>query len=561
MLVDAGRLVRRHSFCRGSRRYFVDLSLRAGVEIEPALMALQNGRNSTALDALRAESLAMRAERALDGVLPHPMARGLSGRSIASDDARSSVRAQYDEAIALSSGASARRRVLIATAQTCLRGALATPAAWSVDVVAARLRTLVHLGGGLSIDALCKALGTLPPHPELTPLAFDALCKLDATRASSIVFDRANEIGAAGIDVGSLVQLLEQHRAVPRGTWRAVVDARAALARQRIEKRWLTELFVLMRYRVDALLRVLQAVATLSVIPTSPRDLLSQLDEVPHQLVAHDHTTIAHSLANDTCVLESLLLARPANVDPKLRAWSVDEWRTLLRQATSGASVDAPQIARLVRKVGRRHWFGALRNTSLAQLGVASVTTFEVRGTGFRIRILDKRLDILTYMRFADVPARSCFHSDSRYRLSGDTIEAWKDPLTICCHVERVDDGRPCGFWFGSFAAVGDQPALVMNSLHVRPNSGELRAQVVHAFERAICEPLAISHVGIANVHGGRGALPASYVMKPMTITRFRALSWNGTAVSRTYDDISEPANEPVLVDDLFWRDVLRPSH
>jgi hypothetical protein len=551
----AAGILRRHVFCQPSRRYFLDVAQRARIEIEPMLLSLQDGHNSAALDAVRAEGIAMRAERLVAQPLSAAMTLGLAGATIASSDARSLERAQYDEALSLSATAPARRRVLIAVAQTCLRSALAKPAEWSVEVVAARLRTLAHLGGSLAVDAIRKALATLPMHPRLTPLAFDALCNVDALAAARFVLERANEVHAASVDFPHLLRSLEQHAALPRGMWRDFAAAQRALAKHGIDPQpWIAELFVLMRDRVDALLRVLHGVSTYTVIPTSPRELLAEVDDVPHGLIARDHSTIAHELAADTSLLEALLLARPANVDPKMKAWSIEEWRGLLRQAVDYASVHAPQVARFVRKVGRRHWYNALRNANLAQLGVASTTTFKVRDAEYRLRLLDKRLDILTYLRFADGPARSCFRSDSDYRLARDTIEAWKDPLTICCHVEHAEHGRPCGFLFGSFAAVEDQPALVMNSLHVRPNDGELRTQVVHAFERAICEPLAISRIGIANDHGGKGELPASYVMRRMTIMRFRALAQNGWALVQTYDDISERLNEPVVVEGLLWR-------
>jgi len=547
ILFLAAEILRRHAFCRRARRYVLELAPRAGVETESALLALQEGRNSAALDAMRAESIAMRAERLVE--VPPP-------ESIANSDARSSERAHYDEALALSSAAPARRRVLITVAQACLRAALANPDEWSTDVVAARLRTLGHLGGRLAVDAICKALVTLPMHPSLTPLALDTLCKLDALAARSFVLARAHELHAANIDLARLMQLLEQHAAVPRGVWRAFAAARRALAEQQIAPLpWIAELLALLHGRVDALLRVLDGVSTYTTIPASPRTLLAEIEDVPRGLVARDHSTIARELAADTSLLEALLLARPANVDPKMRAWSMDEWRGLLRQATDYATVHVPQVARFVRKVDRRHWYDALRGADLAQLGVASTTTFHVRGTEYRLRLLDKRLDILTYLRFADVPARSCFRSDSDYRLAGDTIEAWKDPLTFCCHVERGEHRHPCGFLFGSFAAVGDQPALVMNSLHVRPNDGELRIQVLHAFERAICEPLAITRIGIANDHGGRGQLPASYAARSITIVRFRALARNGCALVQTYDDISDRLNEPVQVEALYWRE------
>jgi hypothetical protein len=551
----AADILRRRAFRRRTRRYLLELMPRAGIEIDSTLLSVQKGDNAAELDAMRAETIAMRAERLMEERLPDAIARGLTATAITNSDARSFERAHYDEALAHSRAASARRRVLITTAQTCLRSALAKPDEWSVDVVAARLRTLAHLGGGLAADAIRKGLAAQPMHPTLTPLALDALCKLDGMAAASFVLTRANELHTAGIDFARVLQMLEQHAALPRGMWRDFAAARRSLAKQQIDPMpWIAELFVLLHDRTDTLLRILHGVSTYTVIPTSPQALLADVDHVPQGLVARDHSMIAHDLATDTSLLEALLLARPANVDRKMKAWSIGEWRKLLRQAVDYASVHAPQVARFVRKVGRRHWYEALRSANLAQLGVASTTTFPIRRTEYRLRLLDKRLDILTYLRFADVPARSCFRSDSDYRLAHDTIEAWKDPLTICCHVERGEHGQPCGFLLGSFASVDDQPALVMNSLHVRPNDGELRAQVVHAFERAICEPLAISRIGIANDHGGKGELPASYILRPMTIMRFRALAKNGWALAQTYDDISDRLNVPVLVEGLFWR-------
>lgn len=555
MLMHAAGIARHHAFSRQARRFLVERTPRAGIELDLALLSLQDGRNAAALDALRSESVAMQAERVGNLPLPDAMVLGLTARPSLNHDARSVERTHYDEAVALSPGAPARRRVLITTAQACLRSALARPDEWSTDVVATRLRTLVHLGGGLAVEAIRKALVTMPMHPTLTPLAFGALCKLDPAAARTFLLERANEVTAAGIDVGRQLQMLEQHAALPGGTWRVFAAAVRALERQRLDsKPWIAELFALMRDRGDALHRLLHGLSTYTVIPISPRVLLAELDDVPFELVARDHSTIARELATDTCLLEALLVSRPANVDPKMTAWSTDEWRGLSRQAANYATVDPPQVARFVRKVRRCHWFDALRNANLPQLGVVGTTTFDVRGTPYRLRLLDKRLDILTYLRFADVPARSCFRSDSTYRLANDTIDAWKDPLTICCHVERGDHGQSCGFWFGSFAAVDDQPALVMNSLHVRPNDSELRLRIVHAFETAICEPLSITRIGIANDHGGKGALPASYAMKPVMITRFRALARSGRALEKTYDDISDRLNEPVLVEGLLWR-------
>lgn len=93
-----------------------------------------------------------------------------------------------------------------------------------------------------------------------------------------------------------------------------------------------------------------------------------------------------------------------------------------------------------------------------------------------------------------------------------------------------------------------------MNSLHVKPKEPELRKQVVHAFERLVCAPLGITQLGIANDHGGRGELPSNYVRRDTVVTRYRALEVDGDTLRSTYDDISTQANEPIKLEDLFWR-------
>jgi hypothetical protein len=563
VLAHAGEIVPRYAFCVHARRAWLDLAQRSGVDIERALLALQTDSNAAALDALRAEQVAMRAQIVANAPQSPAMVLGLAALASANNDARSLERAQFDEGLALSSAAASRRRVLITTAQTCLRAALVKRDDWSMDVIAARLRTLVHLGGGLAIDAIRKALVTLPAHPIYTRLAIEALCQLDAVAAARFVLERANELQAAGVDIERVLQTLEVYDALPRGLSRAYCSARTVLTRNCHDAQpWLAGLLALMRTRLDSLLRVLTALESYSVIPTSPSALVAELDDVPQQLVAQEHATLAAELFDNASVFEAFLVARPARVDPRMTPWDRIQWRALLRKATSYLTVHRQQVHRFARRVGRPHWFEALCSGDLEQLGVTTAMPFEVDRTRYQLLLLDKRLDILTYLRFADTPIRSCFHSDSEFyddalwRTRDSTIETWKDPLAFCFRIERQGGGsfQPCGFLFGNFATVDDQPAVVMNSLHVRPSGADVRKQVMLAFERALCDPLAIKHVGIANAHQGRGELPAAYVRRRVRFMRYRALANAGWPLARTYDDISHIVNEPITVESLWWR-------
>jgi hypothetical protein len=537
-----------------AQRRWLDLLERCGVDVADVLDCRTD---------VRAEYIAMRAARLATATLPAPMALGLACAPIASCDARSIDRAIYDEGVALSTSAPARRRVLIGTAQTCLRSALARPHEWPVEVIAARLRTLAHLGGGLARDAIAKALVTLPPHQTLSLAAIEASCMIDPTATARVVLERSNELSAAGVDIERALRAIEIHGGLPSGCAAAYGLARIAVARALGESEtssWLAELLRLLRTRVDTLMRVLDGLRTYTVIPTTPSRLIAELDHIPDTLVDVDHVTVAAKLIDNASALESLLIARPADVDPAMRVWTTKEWRDHLRRAIGHTEVCAEQIERFACKVDRRHWYTALRAADLPQLGVPAVSHAIVDGDAYVLRLLDKRLDILTYLRFADIPARSCFRSSSTYyddedfRTREALIEVWKDPLSFCFRIER---GRPVGFFFGSFAAVRGEPAVIMNSLYVRPNKPAVRFALVDAFERALCEPLRIAHVGIASFYNGEGKLPARYAERAAEFIRYRALAKQGWPVSSTYDDIWEPLNEPATDYSLYWREAV----
>ena len=131
------------------------------------------------------------------------------------------------------------------------------------------------------------------------------------------------------------------------------------------------------------------------------------------------------------------------------------------------------------------------------------------------------------------------------------------DPLTFCFHIERKrgDSFHPCGFVFGGFARIEDgRRAVVLNSLHVRPRSPDLREGVVRALETGLCAPLDIELIGIANVFGGQGPLPADYATREVKLTRYRALANRDGPIADVYDDIGVTVNGPESVTDLYWR-------
>ena len=198
-----------------------------------------------------------------------------------------------------------------------------------------------------------------------------------------------------------------------------------------------------------------------------------------------------------------------------------------------------------IRRVGLEL---ACRAPHLTARGRPVVAAGPIDAGPFRVRLLDKRADILTYLRFADVPMRTCFHSR---RSRTDTIWVWKDPLSFCFHVEQRD-GAPIGFVFGSSALADGAPAFVLNGLYLRTRDAGPRAAVLRAIEHALA-PTGVRRIGIACEHGGAGPLPADYAPRRVVLERLRALRVGGAPVRYIYDDIDTLTNAPEPIDHLYW--------
>ena len=527
---------------RAARHVFLGILTRSHVDVLEGLFALRTTRASGVVDAYLAEHVAQRAARLEHVHVPQALRRGLAGEPPISADAASVDRSLHDEGLAI---AGRRRFILISTSRACLRSALRGTLPWTRDAIDARLRTLVHLGGTLGREAIANALVDEPRDELLWERALDALALIDARVAARVALTNLPRID------NTLLRHIEVLRGVDRGFAHAFHRAREILASRDLDAdAWLGELLQTWRARAGRFPdpAALVALAARPDLPSTPSALFAQIDAAGNILASDAHDQIAPKLSR--AVIETLVLARPARVDPRMCAWTIARWQELFTKLVNRRDfvehTTLVQCARVLRCA-----FRPLRLGDLPALGVPSTVPFGP----YRLRFLDKRFDLLTYLRFADVPARSCYRSDCKfyrndYNTEQAVLDAWKDPLTFCFHIEK--DGIPHGFLLGSFAAVARRPAVVLSSLHVRPKTAAVRIAALRAFETAIAQ-LGIEHIGVANVHGGRGPLPDNYLQRPMTFTRFRALGRDGKRIMDAYDDLAY-ANEPVTFARLYWR-------
>jgi hypothetical protein len=181
------------------------------------------------------------------------------------------------------------------------------------------------------------------------------------------------------------------------------------------------------------------------------------------------------------------------------------------------------------------------------------------------LRWLHKKRDFASFLRFADV-VPCCFNGMSpMYRGSSDTqrwvLAAWQDPLSFCFWVMRQNPAgalEPRGFVLGSFALVGERPAVVLNGVYLRRQLPWLRRATVEAIEATLCRPLGIKSVAIAARYGGAGDLPAAYARSPREVHRLRALvGADGALMTTNYDDLSCVTNRTfTTARDTWWRDL-----
>jgi hypothetical protein len=565
-LACAARHLRELAPARHLRRAFLVLAARACDPVEDVLVTVGDRTGRTALDLFTSERVGLAADAlpgdaALYGVAP--LRLGLAGdlEAAPAADPRSVERALFDEGLALSPHADRRRVALVNASRYCLRTALAAPGELPEPVIASRLRTLVHLGGAASAASIAKPVETLP-HDRTSVRAVVELAAIDARAAADLAVRLLVGREPSAVRVEHALCVIEQAGGLPAGYASTLVRVRDMATRtfdHAAGLAWLAELARACRERTGDLPdRELLDYLAAHPIPASPAVLFAQLDEARAAQRRGLHTELAARAAASPALLAKLLVAQPPRLDPTLRPWRPARWGALLRVATRGdVELDDGLVHRAARYLRQLPRWDALRAGDLVALGAQPETDFTSGGERYRVRLLDKRADLLTYLRFADTPARSCFRSDSYYggSMQSHRLAAWRDPLTFCLHVERrmAAGYRVRGFFFGGFALVDGAVAIVMNSLHVRPNTADVRARVFAALESMIATPLGITRIGLANVHGGRGPLPSDFTERATTLTRLRALRAKGSPVTRGYDDIAHRVNEPALTH-LWWR-------
>ncbi len=300
--------------------------------------------------------------------------------------------------------------------------------------------------------------------------------------------------------------------------------------------------------------------------PATGDDLVARVERRIDALRSTPTSRLPAALLEDPVAIKRLLWLRPGAALRGSRPIGEAVWRSDLTTLRDDlGDVDIPAVLRLARRLAPRRARPLARRLLAGghpRLDASRVVGLpgKVNGARHRLRYLDKREDLFTFLRFADcVPC--CFNSASSwYRSHGMrqwVLSLWKDPLSFCFHVERrgLDgDWRPSGFVFGGYSLAGDDSALLLNGIYLRRQESRLRAAILRAIEETFCRPLGILRIAVANRYSGYGQLPSGYVRQLSTIYRPRALRSKAGPASAVNDDISSQVNRTLFLSHLYWR-------
>jgi len=479
-------------------------------------------------------------------------------------DPRNLRRALYDEGVSLSTQRGMRRGVLIRAAKQVLAAELARTGTVRAPVLASRLRSLHNLGGVAPARALRQVLSEHPSSSSRWwPRAFELLAALAPIEARELALAHYAEI-PPGAEVPRLLSWSGAVSLDFAARWVDLEARQAELLGRRRARAWVAELIATWRSRYgtlpppDALSfeHWRGARNARSALLGIERMLQGKLERTPRSLV--------RAAADDEQLRRCLSLVAPARLPAGERPWSDgrirEELELLLSEASGAPNMDLVTDFLKHVPISRTHRAHIRASLSAGRLP-ANPLARELM-PGWRARLLDKRHDLLTYLRFADA-VWCCFHTESPYLDNRRRwmADAWHDPLTFCIHIDRSRASyvEPAGFVLGGFGLVDGAPAIIVNGVYLRGLArSSVRAAALAFLEDCVAGPLRIRLIGAAARHGGAGAMPDGYKLAHRCLMRSRALSRGGAPVRTTYDDVSTRVNEAQEVE-LWWKELPAP--
>ncbi|MEL6349871.1 MAG: hypothetical protein AAFV53_42605, partial [Myxococcota bacterium] len=439
-------------------------------------------------------------------------------------------RAFRDEQLSLSMAGWRRRRVLARACRAVLL-ARTPPDSWPI-----RLRTLQHIGGDIATNVYRDVLARrAPDHPIVQAVAVQ-LCTNAPTAGLRWLAAHGDTLSADLVE--ELIKTLAMRHRLPWSTleaWGTLrIEAQKRLSLDQTDRFCQQTLSAWRTYTggFPGRLAIEGAIQELKTNPARAAEGIQFQEAMASvdALIALPQMEMLDTLIAQPIQLSRLRWCRPPSLpkpflprgDEALLRVLVQLKDTPRRSSSIFHEVTRQLPMNVERQVSRALWEGECP---------PMVPEIQPLGHGVRLRVLRKRADLLTVLRFAD-PVSCCWQSTQGNLVRGRVQSIWKDPLSFVFHVERQEHGlrKPIGFVFGCLALLlhkktdeGEVCAL-LNGLYLQRQKPVLRDRVLAGLE-AHFSAIGVQEIGVANQYNGRGAFPERYRMRSRRLKRARALT------------------------------------
>lgn len=265
-------------------------------------------------------------------------------------------------------------------------------------------------------------------------------------------------------------------------------------------------------------------------------------------------TTAAPRLAHRVVQYRNTLRSRKA--DPEL----VQAWTRYAQQVRALSLAQLPQAMAGFMRQDPTYLLSAKQPDPIAELLLLHLESYaRPRHARIRVRLLDKKDDLMQYSRFADA-TNNCYQSlnidKPRNSRAAYFDRIWSDPCMFAVQLEATDQRQePCGFVFGTVGRFDGKPALILNGVYLQKPDDITARAVIESMRTHVADPLGLHTLVFAARNGGTfRPSEDAYDATGYQFSRYSAVREGGKLVTKTFDDLGENVNrEPDTAPEGSW--------
>lgn len=461
------------------------------------------------------------------------------------------LRVAFEEGSSLAPQSKASSRALtLAAKRRIILGLSPDADVEAKELVSSSLRILENLGGTREHDLLVDMVAFSLESP-IRGEVLSALIRQAPRRAAVLLWQHFSELTHDRNSARRILRSLEDGGGIPKG-WTAGWDQLLASLVQRHPEcdtyAWWGGFAAAWWERHSRPLSLDGLAIIASEATAFPWETVVEFTRKA-RLSGSNLSDLAQRLERTDALFERLACSGGAAI-PRAQGIAKDWWRSMFATASKMFEGPPHNVQEVISALGTTS--SARREWEPEPFGFAEPVP--LTGSTRQLRLLNKRRDILAYLRLTD-SVSCCLSNAERTFPSWQTRRVatlWRDPLSFAFQVERLADGVATadGFVFGSFGISANRAVILLNGLYLNRQTANARSQVLAAIEEHWARPLGATGIGIATRYGGTGPLPAQYQRRSVRVRRSCGLA----GPVNLYDDLKLENQEVTLSTDLMWK-------